>query len=365
MDALAEVVGIKLVEKLREDESGTYTSSVSGGLSNVPYDSYNFRVFFPCGPENVERLIKVVKEEIDRVVANGPDAKDLAKFKEAEINDYREKGKENRTWLNIINSEYTKSGTKERYLNYLDRVNALTASDVQAVAEKYLTGDYVQAVLYPEKVVEAAPKQDVITVTSTMDKSAVLDKYYNAIGGKDALENMKSAKMLSEMAVQGMSMNATSYQMGKDKMKNVIDMMGMQMVQVVNGDTGYMMQGGQRIDMQPAQVEEFKKQTITGIIRLPADEIKEGVGSYKEGEKTFLVLKSDEDTFTFDGESGLLVKQEAADKTKGGVAEFSDWKDFGGIKYPTTIKMSVMGQNIEQKVKEVIFNSGVSEADFE
>ncbi|MDO5656659.1 MAG: insulinase family protein [Flavobacteriaceae bacterium] len=150
MQALASVIGIKLVEKLREDESGTYTSSVNGGLSNVPYGSYFFRVFFPCGPENVDRLLKVTQDEIARVVKQGPDANDLAKFKESEINDYKEKSKINRTWLNVISGENVKSGAKQRYIKYLERLDALTASDVQKAAQKYLTKDYVLGILYPE-----------------------------------------------------------------------------------------------------------------------------------------------------------------------------------------------------------------------
>ena len=150
MDALAKVIGIKLVEKLREEESGTYTSSVSGGMSNLVYDSYFFRVFFPCGPENVDRLLKVTKDEIKRVIDNGPDAGDLAKFKEGEINDYKEKNKQNRTWMSVMSSENQVSGAKERHLNYLSRVEELTAKDVQDVAKKYLTKDYVLGILYPE-----------------------------------------------------------------------------------------------------------------------------------------------------------------------------------------------------------------------
>ena len=363
MEALAEVIGIKLVEKLREDESGTYTSSVSGGLSNVLYDSYNFRIFFPCGPENVDRLIQVTRDEIDRVVKNGPDAADLAKFKEAEINDYKEKAKENRTWLSLISNEYEKSGPQERYLNYLQRLDALTAQDVQQVAAKYLTGDYVLGILYPEEVVEATPEKNIVTIKSKLTKEQVLKKYYDAIGGKHKIEAVKTAKLEADMTAQGMQMKTTMFEMGDDKVKTVVNVMGMEMVTVVNGDTGYMMQGGQKMDFNAEQVEATKGQSVTSSLILNDDEIKNGVESFEEDGKNFVILKSDEDIYTFDASSGFLVKS-VNKGSNPGEATFADWKNFDGIYYPTTIDIVAGGQKIQQKVINVVFNQGVTEADF-
>jgi zinc protease len=54
LSALGEVATIKVIEKLREDESGIYGGGARGGMSKVPYGSYSFSISFPCGPENAK-----------------------------------------------------------------------------------------------------------------------------------------------------------------------------------------------------------------------------------------------------------------------------------------------------------------------
>ncbi|KAF5298845.1 hypothetical protein FQR65_LT19572 [Abscondita terminalis] len=58
LSALGEVATIKIIEKLREDESGIYGGGARGGMSKVPYGAYSFGISFPCGPENAEKLTK-------------------------------------------------------------------------------------------------------------------------------------------------------------------------------------------------------------------------------------------------------------------------------------------------------------------
>src|SRR5690606_5032943 len=57
LQALIEVLNIKLIETLREDLSGIYGGAVFGGLNKHPYNNYSVGVALPCGPENVDKLI--------------------------------------------------------------------------------------------------------------------------------------------------------------------------------------------------------------------------------------------------------------------------------------------------------------------
>src|SRR5690606_40947489 len=42
MQALGEILTIKLIEELREKEGGVYGAGAQGSLSKLPYGSYNF-----------------------------------------------------------------------------------------------------------------------------------------------------------------------------------------------------------------------------------------------------------------------------------------------------------------------------------
>jgi zinc protease len=151
MQALGEILTIKLIEQLREKESGVYGVNASGGLNKMPYGSYRFTVSFPCGPENVDKLTESTLAEIQKIIQNGPEAKDLAKYKEGELLDYKKTIKENRTWVRNFRSAYSAVESPEAILSVEEKINALTAKDVQEVAKKYLTKEKIIGVLMPEK----------------------------------------------------------------------------------------------------------------------------------------------------------------------------------------------------------------------
>jgi len=150
MRALGEVLTIKLVEKLREQESGVYGVGARGNVSKVPYESYNFSVSFPCGPENVEKLIASTMDEIKKVIENGPEEKDLNKFKEAEFLEIRKKLKENEYWIRSFIKTYINGFSENDILSMEKSIQALTVKDLQVVAQKYLTKDKAIGILLPE-----------------------------------------------------------------------------------------------------------------------------------------------------------------------------------------------------------------------
>lgn len=359
MDALAEVIGIKLIEKLREDEGGTYTSSVSGGLRSIPYASYNFRVFFPCAPQNVDHLIQVAQAEIQKVIENGPDERDLEKFKEAEINEYNEKQDENRTWLNVVTSEYIKAGAKSRYLNFLERLENLTARDVQNVAQKYLTQDYIQAVLYPEDFdVNTTETTNETDVQITADK--VVARYYDKIGGKENIENISSSKMVFDL-VYSQEIEITMTSKGEDKFKLEAGKGRSNITTIVNGQEAYKLQAGRRKPVIPAEVENIKKQLPQQILLLPEMKNKVEV-EMVQGRKHY-ILESKAYEFTFDAETGLLLLKK--DKNTDDIHHYKQWQSFDGIMFPAEITLYLRNKEMQQRLKSLQFNQDISDTIFE
>jgi len=151
MDALGEVLSIKLIENLREGESGVYGAGANGGMNKRPYGSYNFSIQFPCGPENAESLADAALAELQKIIDNGPTQVDLDKYKKAQKVDYDENLEKNSWWIGQMTSAYYNEMSPERALTYMDRVNAVTAEEVQTVAKKYLSGDKYIAILMPEE----------------------------------------------------------------------------------------------------------------------------------------------------------------------------------------------------------------------
>lgn len=160
LNALGEVATIKVIEKLREDESGIYGGGARGSMNKIPYSTYNFSVSFPCGPENADKLTKIALAEIQNLIDKGPEQKDLDKYKEGEYNDDKTNLKDNMYWLNAIARPQMDGTDKYSILDYQDKVKALTAKDLQDVAKKYLTKSKIVSTLMPEDGWQNAKKEE-------------------------------------------------------------------------------------------------------------------------------------------------------------------------------------------------------------
>jgi len=149
-NALGEVLTIKLVEKLREEEGGVYGVGARGSLSKITFTDFDFSISFPCGPENVDKLVAASLAEVEKIKKNGVTAEDLAKVKETYLVARKEQLKTNNFWLsNLLNLDQEERDDSY-ILDYEKRVNGLTADEIQKVAQKFLDENYFLAILMPE-----------------------------------------------------------------------------------------------------------------------------------------------------------------------------------------------------------------------
>ncbi|MDA0177100.1 insulinase family protein [Mesoflavibacter profundi] len=151
LNSLAEILTIKLIEKLREEEGGVYGVGARGNLNKIPYGWYNFTISFPCGPENVDKLKDAAIAEVEQIIKNGPTDEDLAKIKEAQLLERKEDLKENRFWLNTLKNADYEGHDVNKLLEFETSVNNLTKVDIQKTAKKFLTKGYILGIHNPEK----------------------------------------------------------------------------------------------------------------------------------------------------------------------------------------------------------------------
>lgn len=149
--AVAEVLNIKVIEELREKMGAIYGGGFSASVTKEPYNKYSLQLQLPCGPENVEKLLAAANEEITKLKANGPTAKDLEKV----ISQWHEKHvtdvKENKYWIGKMETVLFWGRDKDRVVNYDNYIQKLTPADVQATAKQLFNGNnQFVSVLYPE-----------------------------------------------------------------------------------------------------------------------------------------------------------------------------------------------------------------------
>lgn len=152
LQALLDLVEIKMTETLREKLSGVYSSQIGGSLNKNPYPNYSINLSIPCGPENVDKLIAAALAEIQKIKDAGPTPEDLNKVKETFTKKQQENLKENSYWLNALQRSAELGTNPSSILTVEKRINEVTAKELQERARKYFQmNNYFQAVLYPEK----------------------------------------------------------------------------------------------------------------------------------------------------------------------------------------------------------------------
>ncbi|TFW31635.1 M16 family metallopeptidase [Massilia horti] len=150
--ALIEVMNLRIIDVLREKLALIYGGGMSGGMGRIPYGHYSISATLPTGPANVDKVLETTFVEIGRIKRNGPEPQELEKVKRNWLENHRKALRENGYWLGQIQSALTEGKDLASILNFNKQVEALTAEDVQAAAQRYFnTDNYVQVVLYPEK----------------------------------------------------------------------------------------------------------------------------------------------------------------------------------------------------------------------
>ena len=147
---MVKVLNIRLREKIREDESGTYGIGVSPSLQKYPDQEYTLRISFGCNPDRVDELVEVVLKELTDLQENGPTEQDMAKARETFLRERETDVKENRFWLTSLEKLSFEGSELMSDEEYNAAVKAVTAKEVQESAQKYLTLEhYVYGVLRP------------------------------------------------------------------------------------------------------------------------------------------------------------------------------------------------------------------------
>ncbi|NYE59280.1 zinc protease [Duganella sp. 1224] len=152
LQALVEVMNIKLIETLREKMGAMYSGGMSGSMSRIPYGNYTISANLPCAPENVDKVLAATFAEIEKIKQHGAQEADLNKVKASWLKGYRKGLRENSYWMASLQNAFFNNNSPEDILSYESRVNALTTADLQEAAQRYFdTNNYLQVVLYPEK----------------------------------------------------------------------------------------------------------------------------------------------------------------------------------------------------------------------
>ena len=286
----------------------------------------------------------------------------------------------------------TQSLPADFYENYIKNISAVTAEDVLRVSNKYFLADNSRVVIVG-KAADVVPSLEKLKIpVSYFDKygnptakpelkkpvpagvtaKSVIDNYIKAIGGEKAVSAVKTIAMNGTTTIpQAPSpLSFTSKIDAKGKLMIELAMGTMSiMKQVVNEKEAYVMQQGQRQNIEGAMLADmkaaatpFEELSLSKNQGLTLESIESING------KDAYAVKNGKTTIYYDVTSGLKLADskvmEQGGKSVTQTTNYGDYKEVKGVKVPFNIIQNV-GFELDIKMSDVKINEGVSDADFQ
>ncbi|MDR6783745.1 zinc protease [Pedobacter africanus] len=152
LDAVKAALENKILERLREKESGVYSPQVGLSVSKYPKAHYYFTISFSCAAANVEKLIAAALDEVKQIKDKGATADDISKFKSEEQRQVELSLRDNNFWLNYLSGRLKNDDDLGQILTLKKRLDSVTVESSKATAQQYLNEDnYIRLVLMPQK----------------------------------------------------------------------------------------------------------------------------------------------------------------------------------------------------------------------
>ncbi|MBZ9729619.1 insulinase family protein [Salegentibacter sp. JZCK2] len=382
--------GSYLNMNLREDKGYTYGARTSTGA-----DKYASRFVAQASVRNAVTDSAIVEslKEIRRIKTEPVESEMLENAKSKFAGDFVLRLEQPSTIANYALNIKTNDLDDDFYETFLQKINAVTADDIQRVANKYYQTDNMRIVVagkaseiaenlekiefngktipvkYYNKLGEEVEKPQTKEVDASITVDKIYADYIEAIGGRDAVEDIESVVMKAEATVQGMALNLIMKRTMDGKLNQEVSVGGNVMSkQIFNGETGFVMAQGQKIPYNEDQIKTAK------IDANPFPELEvgnatlEGIESV-EGTDAYVVALSENYKAYYNVDSGLKM-QTVQTVSQGGQTMnvptgYSDYQEVEGVKFPFQMTQAAGPQTFELDVTEILINEGISAEDFE
>ncbi|VAW21645.1 Insulinase-like:Peptidase M16, C-terminal precursor [hydrothermal vent metagenome] len=380
----------RLFLNLREDKGYTYGaySSIRSNEKTATIFKASAQVRNMVTDSSAVEFIKEIKKFRDSLVSE----EDLKNAKAAYIGSFVRNVEKPETVARYALNIKINNLPEDFYETYLTKINAVTVKDIQRVAQKYFSADNARIVIvgkaldvlpnleklpytinYFDKEANPTSKPEMTKpIPAGVTKETVINHYFEAIGGLEKVNTIKTVFNKSEASMQGMTLILESKSMAPNKQSVIMSGMGMVMSKMkFDGEKGYSEQQGRRMDLTGKELEKVKSNTVPFPETGYATDEKVSLEKIEpiDGSDTYVLKIGDDVSVYYDVASGLKIKQvtkiKVGEKTMYQTFGFSDYKEVDGIKFPYLISMTMGPQKFEFNTKEIVINKGVSDSDFE
>ncbi len=279
---------------------------------------------------------------------------------------------------------------KDFYQTFLQKINEVTAEDVQRVAQKYFRPEEARIVIvgkgkevaealesleykgkkipvkYYNKEAESVEKPIFNkAVSKDITVKVIYDNYIKAIGGEQAVNAINSRVSVFNGSMQGQTLTMTTKETKEGKQSMELSTSGMVIQKVVyDGEKGYMEMQGQKHALEEEQLEAYKDASMFAELSVPEDAEVTGIETVDD-EEAYVVKLSDNQSVYYSVDSGLKLQTVETTPMGETTTSFGDYKEIEGVKIPHSISLPIGPQALELKAESIEINGEIDDADFE
>lgn len=161
LNALRDLLDIRLREVLREDKSGTYGVGVGASCSRIPYERARVTISWMSAPERRDELVTAMWAVVDSIKAGVVSDSNLVKIRELAYRGHETALKENGAWLSAMQDADEDGRDQRDWLHAPDMTARVTREQLRDAARLYLRREsYVRFTLLPETAAPPKPTPD-------------------------------------------------------------------------------------------------------------------------------------------------------------------------------------------------------------
>jgi len=382
----------RLMQNLREKKAYTY-----GARSSINNDKLigNFNAGASVRNEVTDSSLTEFLYEINRIAKEPVSPEDMLLAKSSMSGNFAQSLESPQTIANFAINTFRYKLPKDYYNNYLKNLDAVTISDVQSAAQKYIRPDNCNIIVVGNKdnVADKLKKFDSdgvidfydpfgkkledkkMEISSDVTANGVIKDYLEAIGGTGKLNSVKSMYMSMKTNLMGQEASFETYQMAPDKFAMKINMMGMTVQeQKFDGVKGLQAQmGNKKVITEGKELEAMKKQAVmfeqmqynkSGYkLELKGIENVDGINCYK-----LIITNPGGESFTefYDVKTNYLLRSVKSQSGGQGqpvviTTDYKDYKDVSGVMIPfKSVISGAMPTPLELEATSIEINKDIA-----
>lgn len=378
----------RLFLNLREDKGYTYGSYSSVGTDK--YSNARFRATAQVRNAVTDSAVVEILSEIKKIGTERVSEVDLKNAKEKYKGSFVRSLERPETVANFALNIETQGLSADFYENYLSRIDAVTAEEVQRVAQKYFKVDQARIVVvgkgsevlpalekmqfdskplkvtYFDKFAAANDRPEFkIELPEGVTATSVLSTYLEAIGGSEAAAAVKTFAITYGASVQGMNLQLVVAQSAANEFTQEMKMMGNVMQRtVINETEAFMEVQGQKIPLDETQKKSFAEDAalVSELIWLNNASTEMSLTGIEmvDDRPAYVVKVSENRVAYYDTETGLKLKQVTTQEMQGQTisqsTSFGDYKEVSGLLIPHVVSQNLGPQTVDFTIEEAKIN---------